>query len=239
MTEKRILVSTDNNALSTFKKDVTDVCDRSNELITLFHAFQKWERIKTIEAAEELMSDPQKAFDAAIIRNVQVTASGLTVDPEQAALLFNVSRSEFLNLCAGLSIPDDSQCVPCQQVKIRKGKRVISLNEFNRYRDYLTFTTAGFFTVNTTAVDADLDRFNYYISTPEEVEIYNLYHDTVKLLNRITELSPITPAERQTIKTALKLHLSEGHAGSFMVNTETLKNAINKLKYQNNGTNGN
>jgi len=235
MTEKRILVSTDNNALSTFKKDVTDVCDRSNELITLFHAFQKWERIKTIEAAEELMSDPQKAFDAAIVRNVQVTASGLTVDPEQAALLFNVSRSEFLNLCAGLSIPDDSQCVPCQQVKIRKGKRVISLNEFNRYRDYLTFTTAGIFSVNQSKVDADLDKFSTYAESAEELSLCTLHHDLVNILNEYTSLYPISSTDRLAIKGALKLHLTNGGDGLFMVNTETLKNAINKLKYTNHG----
>ncbi len=232
MTEKRILVSTDNNALSTFKKDVTDVCDRSNELITLFHAFQKWERIKTIEAAEELMSDPQKAFDAAIIRNVQVTASGLTVDPEQAALLFNVSRSEFLNLCAGLSIPDDSQCVPCQQVKIRKGKRVISLNEFNRYRDYLTFTTAGIFTVNTEAVDNSLDKFSTYATTSEEIERYALFNDLVQMLNRWDAVYPLSGSDKLEVKKIFGLHLSRGGEGDFMINPITLTKAVQSIKYQ-------
>jgi len=232
MTEKRILVSTDNNALSTFKKDVTDVCDRSNELITLFHAFQKWERIKTIEAAEELMSDPQKAFDAAIIRNVQVTASGLTVDPEQAALLFNVSRSEFLNLCAGLSIPDDSQCVPCQQVKIRKGKRVISLNEFNRYRDYLTFTTAGIFSVNQSKVDADLDKFSTYAESEAEIERYALFNNLVQMLNKWDAVYPLSGSDKLEVKRIFGLHLSKGGDGDFMINPITLTNAIQSIKYQ-------
>jgi len=232
MTEKRILVSTDNNALSTFKKDVTDVCDRSNELITLFHAFQKWERIKTIEAAEELMSDPQKAFDAAIVRNVQVTASGLTVDPEQAALLFNVSRSEFLNLCAGLSIPDDSQCVPCQQVKIRKGKRVISLNEFNRYRDYLTFTTAGIFSVNQTKVDAALDKFSTYAESAEEIELHNHFTALVEMLNKHDSMYTLPNPEKKTIANTLHLHLTEAYQGAFMLDVQYLSNEIGKLKYQ-------
>jgi len=232
MTEKRILVSTDNNALSTFKKDVTDVCDRSNELITLFHAFQKWERIKTIEAAEELMSDPQKAFDAAIVRNVQVTASGLTVDPEQAALLFNVSRSEFLNLCAGLSIPDDSQCVPCQQVKIRKGKRVISLNEFNRYRDYLTFTTAGIFSVNQSKVDADLDKFSTYAESEAEIERYALFNNLVQMLNKWDAVYPLSGSDKLEVKRIFGLHLSKGGDGDFMINPITLTNAIQSIKYQ-------
>ena len=231
MTDK-VLISTDNNALSTFKKDVTDVCDRSNELITLFHAFQKWERIKTIEAAEELMSDPQKAFDAAIIRNVQVTASGLTVDPEQAALLFNVSRSEFLNLCAGLSIPDDSQCVPCQQVKIRKGKRVISLNEFNRYRDYLTFTTAGIFSVNQTKVDAALDKFSTYAESAEEIELHNHFTALVEMLNKHDSMYTLPNPEKKTIANTLHLHLTEAYQGAFMLDVQYLSNEIGKLKYQ-------
>ena len=231
MTDK-VLISTDNNALSTFKKDVTDVCDRSNELITLFHAFQKWERIKTIEAAEELMSDPQKAFDAAIIRNVQVTASGLTVDPEQAALLFNVSRSEFLNLCAGLSIPDDSQCIPCQQVKIRKGKRVIGLNEFNRYRDYLTFTTAGIFSVNQTKVDAALDKFSTYAESAEEIELHNHFTALVEMLNKHDSMYTLPNPEKKTIANTLHLHLTEAYQGAFMLDVQYLSNEIGKLKYQ-------
>jgi len=231
MTEKRILVSTDNNALSTFKKDVTDVCDRSNELITLFHAFQKWERIKTIEAAEELMSDPQKAFDAAIVRNVQVTASGLTVDPEQAALLFNVSRSEFLNLCAGLSIPDDSQCVPCQQVKIRKGKRVISLNEFNRYSQYLNFNS-GVFSVDQTKVDAALDKFSTYAESEAEIERYALFNNLVQMLNKWDAVYPLSGSDKLEVKRIFGLHLSKGGDGDFMINPITLTNAIQSIKYQ-------
>ena len=233
MTEK-ILISTDNNAINEFKRSVTATAEAASSLIELYHTFQPWKRITTVEDFITLATDPADYFDSTLLDNVEFKARGVTPDPARLAELIGIHRSSFLNLCSGLNIPDEDNCQPCGKVRIKRGQRAISLSEFNRYRDYLTFD-AGTFTVNTEAVDADLDRFNYYISTPEEVEIYNLYHDTVKLLNRITELSPITPAERQTIKTALKLHLSEGHAGSFMVNTETLKNAINKLKYTNHG----
>ena len=232
MTQK-LLISTDRNGIAEFQKAVQGTCDAANSLISIFNEFQSYEVITTEEQFSALLADPGSYFDAVLLSHVKLDTGGRKPDPAVLASLVGLHRDEYLNAVSGMPLVMDD-CPECQRAKVKPGKRAISKHEFSVYRDYLTFN-AGFFTVNTTAVDADLDRFNYYISTPEEIEIYNLYHDTVKLLNRITELSPITPAERQTIKTALKLHLSEGHAGSFMVNTETLKNAINKLKYSNHG----
>jgi len=232
MTQK-LLISTDRNGIAEFQKAVQGTAEAANQLIQVYEAFQPWEKVTSLDQFTELVSDPKKYFDDTIVVNVHVTARGLTVDPEQAARLFNISRDLYNNAVSGMPLVMDD-CPECQRAKVKPGKRAISKHEFSAYRDYLTFD-AGTFTVNSEAVDSSLDKFNFYISTPEEIAIYNLYHDIVKLLNQITELSPITPAERETIKTALKLHLTEGHQGSFMVNNETLKNAINKLKYTNHG----
>ena len=231
MTQK-LLISTDRNGIAEFQKAVQATCDSANNLIELYHTFQPWKRIRTVEDFISLASDPADFFDSTLLDNVEIKAAGVTPDPGRLAELIGIRRAEFLNLCSGLNIPDEDNCPPCGKVRIKRGQRAISLSEFNRYRDYLTFTTAGIFSVNQSKVDADLDKFSTYAESAEELSLCTLHHDLVNILNEYTSLYPISSTDRLAIKGALKLHLTNGGDGLFMVNTETLKNAINKLKYQ-------
>jgi len=230
MEKQRILISTDNGRISEFKKAVTTTADAANNLIELYNTFNLWERIDTEEAFLKLVADPKQYFDDTLLRNIQINTGGKAPNPEVLASLVGVHRDEFLNATAGLPLTS-ADCEPCRKIaKQIPGRKAISKYQFDEYKSYLIFNSRQF-TVDVAKVDADLDKFNFYISTPEEIEVYNLYHDTVRLLNQLTALSPIGTAERETIKTALKLHLSQGHQGDFMVNVESMKNAINKLKY--------
>jgi len=234
--QKRILISTDNNGIATFKKSVQSTADEANSLIELYTSFQPWQRITTVEDFITLVTNPADYFDSTLLANVEFKAKGVTPDPGRLAELIGIHRAEFLNLCSGLNIPDTDNCPPCGKVRIKRGVRAISLYTFEQYRDYLLFT-AGTFSVNQEAVDGSLDRFNAYAESPEEIEIYNLHFDFVKILNEFIRLYPISLTQTHAVKEAFRLHLTRGGEGDFVVNTETLKNAINKLKYQSNEKN--
>ena len=235
MKTEKILISTDNGRISEFKKAVTTTADAANNLIELYNTFNLWERIDTEEAFLKLVAEPKQYFDDTLLRNIQINTGGKAPNPEVLASLVGVHRDEFLNATAGLPLTSDD-CEPCRRAKIKPGKRAISKYQFDEYKSYLIFNS-GQFTVDVAKVENSLDRFNFYISTEEEIAVYNLYHDTVRLLNQLTTLSPISTAQRETIKTALKLHLTRGGEGDFVVDPEALKSSINKLKYQSNEKN--
>lgn len=225
---KKILISTENNAQRQFVADVQATCEAANSLINLFNTFQPWTTISTIEQFEELVSNPQKYFDNTITVNVHVTARGLTVDPGQAAKLFNINRDEFLNLCAGLPIEMES-CKPCQQVRIKPGKQAVSKREFVAVKEYLNFT-AGLFEVDQEAVENSLDRFNVYAETEGQIAVYNRFTGLVDLLNEHTAKYPINSNDRMTIARAFHLQLTRGSEGDFRLNDEYLKNEIIYIK---------
>jgi hypothetical protein len=236
---EKILISTDTNGIATFKKSVQSTADEANSLIELYHAFQPWQRVTSQDQFITLVTNPADYFDSTLLNNVEFKAKGVTPDPARLAELIGIHRAEFLNLCSGLNIPDDGHCPPCGKVRIKRGVRAISLYTFEQYRDYLLFDAGSGFTVDQAKVDTDLDKFNFYAETEEEIAVYNLHHDLARLLNEFTALSPISTTEREAIKKALKFHLSQGHQGDFMVNVESMKNAIIKFKYYKNETDRN
>jgi len=230
METKRILISTDNGRISEFKKAVAGTAEACGSLVSIFNEFQSWERITTIEQFEKLVNDPGGYYDDLLLRSVQLNAGGRKADPAVLASLVGLHRAEYLNAVAGLPLTSED-CEPCRKIaKQIPGKKAVSKYQYEQYKSYLIFT-AGTFTVNQEAVDADLDKFNFYAETEEEIRVYRLHHDTVKMLNEYTALSPISTAQRETIKTALKLHLTEGGTGFFVVNPETLKTTLTKIKY--------
>jgi len=226
-----ILIYTDHNRISEFRKDVSDTADRSNELIDLFENLQTWKKIQSVDDFIELAVDPKTTFDDVIIANVQITAGSKKVNPEVAASLFDIPRSEFMNLVAGIPIIDDT-CIPCQKLKIRKGQRSIHINEFNRFSRFLNFD--GRFSVNPTAVDEHIKTFSIYASTDQEIALYNHWMKLVTVLNEHVTKYPVNSSEMENIKRSLRLHLSKGDSGEFMTNPEILKNEIMLLKYRNN-----
>ena len=232
MTQK-LLISTDRNGIAEFQKAVQATCDAAISLISIFNEFQSYEVITTEEQFSALLADPGSYFDAVLLSHVKLDTGGRKPDPAVLASLVGLHRDEYLNAVAGLPLTSDD-CPECQRAKVIPGRKAISKYQFDQYRDYLLFS-AGFFTVNTTAVDADLDKFSTYAESAEELSLCTLHHDLVNILNEYTSLYPISSTDRLAIKGALKLHLTNGGDGLFMVNTETLKNAINKLKYTNHG----
>ena len=228
MTDK-VLISTDNNALSTFKKDVQAVCDRSNELITLFGLFQSYESITAEEQFQKLLAAPGSYFDEVLLRHVKLDTGGRKPDPAVLASLVGLHRDEYLNAVAGLPLTSDD-CPECQRAKVIPGRKAISKYQFDQYRDYLLFS-AGIFTVNADAVDNSLDKFSTYATTPEEIERYALFNDLVQMLNRWDAVYPLG-GDKLEVKKIFGLHLSRGGEGDFMINPITLTNAIQSIKYQ-------
>ena len=235
--QKRILISTDNNGIATFKKSVQSTADEANSLIELYHAFQPWQRVTSQDQFITLATNPADYFDSTLLAHVEIKAKGVTPDPARLAELIGIHRAEFLNLCSGLNIPDTDNCPPCGKVKIKRGQRAISLYTFEQYRDYLLFDVGSGFTVDVAKVDGSLDRFNTYATTEAEIEIYNLHFDFVKILNEFIRLYPISLTQTHAVKEAFRLHLTRGGEGDFVVNPEALKSSINKLKYQSNEKN--
>ena len=230
MTEK-VLISTDNNALSTFKKDVQAVCDRSNELITLFGLFQSYESITAEEQFQKLLAAPGSYFDEVLLRHVKLDTGGRKPDPAVLAQLVGLHRDEYLNAVAGLPLTSED-CEPCRKIARQiPGRKAISKYQFDQYRDYLLFS-AGIFTVNTEAVNNSLDRFSTYAETPAEIERYALFNDLVQMLNRWDAVYPLSGSDKLEVKKIFGLHLSRGGEGDFMINPITLTKAVQSIKYQ-------
>jgi len=229
MTQK-LLISTDRNGIAEFQKAVQGTAEAANQLIQVYEAFQPWEKVTSLDQFTELVSDPKKYFDDTIVVNVHVTARGLTVDPEQAARLFNISRDLYNNAVSGMPLVMDD-CPECQRAKVKPGKRAISKHEFSSYREYLTFD-AGSFSVNHEAVDSSLDRFNVYATTEAEIELYNHFTALVELLNKHDSMYTMPNPEKKQIANTLHLHLTEAYQGAFMLDVLYLTKAIQSLKYQ-------
>jgi hypothetical protein len=230
MTQK-LLISTDRNGIAEFQKAVTATAEAASSLIELYHTFQPWKRIRTVEDFISLASDPADFFDSTLLDNVEIKAAGVTPDPGRLAELIGIHRAEFLNLCSGLNIPDEDNCQPCGKVRIKRGQRAITLSEFNRYSQYLNFNS-GVFSVDQTKVDAALDKFSTYAESEEEIELHNHFTALVEMLNKHDSMYTLPNPEKKTIATALHLHLTEAYQGAFMLDIQYLSKEISKLKYQ-------
>jgi hypothetical protein len=56
------------------------------------------------------------------------------------------------------------------------------------------------------------------------------FGDLVDILNRHSENYQLNNSQKQSIAGSLRLHLTEAISGQFMVNSETVKNEILKLR---------
>lgn len=225
---KKILIYQDKNGADTFRREVTETCEAATQLIQAYEAFQPWNKVKTIQDFIELVSDPKKAYDDAIITNVGITAKGMTVDPAQAARLFNLHRDEYLNLVDGMPLTSDD-CIPCQRVKVRPGKTAISKRAFESYAQYLNFKD-GTFSVNQEAVEASMSRYNVYAVSELEKGVYNDHLQLVEMLNAWDKKYYIPDNAKEQLKKTFGLYLSQGSSGHFMMNPEAVIKSIQILK---------
>jgi len=230
MKTEKILITVDRNGISEFQKSVQGTCDAANSLISIFNEFQSYEVITAEAQFQMLLADPGSYFDAVLLRHVKLDTGGRKPDPAVLASLVGLHRDEYLNAVAGLPLTSDD-CPECQRAKVIPGRKAISKYQFDQYRDYLLFS-AGIFTVNTEAVDADLDRFNVYATTPAEVALYEHFTGLVEILNKHDAMYTLPNPEKKTIANTLHLHLTEAYQGAFMLDIQYLSKEISKLKYQ-------
>lgn len=226
--ETKVLVFRDTKRADQLRDTVAEVADRCNELTDLFNAFQPWVRINSVSEFEKLVNDPGKFFDETIVANVQVNGGGRSVNPEAAAALFDISRAEFLNICAGIPV-NDPECRPCQKMRMKAGQRIVTVHTFNAYKEYLEFAD-GLFSINPDALEQAAGRFLIYADSPAQLAIVSHFDEICKALNSHLKLFGMT--DQKTVANALKLHLSEGMSGNFMPDRSYLVNQILTLKQQ-------
>lgn len=231
MTHTKIKIYEDKNAATAFTNEVAEVCDASNSLISLFNNFQPWLKVTTLEQWQGLVSDPAKFYDDTLLQNVKVQAVGVKPNPEKLAELVGLRRAEYLNLTKGLPLVD-TDCPECQRVKVTKGKTAISKRSYEAYSQYLIFNS-GTFSVDQSKVDADLDKFNTYAVSEDEIKTYEMFTALVETLNRWDKVYPFSGGDKLEVKRIFGLMLSRGHEGIYQLNPEKVNAAINQLKYEN------
>ncbi len=227
MTDNRILIYADRNGAEAFRREVSETAAACNSLINIFQAFQDWERITTIEMFAALVTDPGRHFDNVLLRNVRLDTGGRKPDPDVLAQLVGLHRGEYLNAVGGLPLTS-SDCEPCRRAKVIPGRRAVSVRTYEAYSQYLTFS-AGSFSVNIEAVEAATERYNYFATSPQEIERYRMFTSLVQTLNQWDAVFPFSGADKLTIKKIFNLHLTKADTGEFMLNTEDVKNKLMRL----------
>jgi len=237
---EKILIYVEEQKKRDFNKSIDECCDECNSLIQVFDTFVTFdnEKIRSIEAFESLCQDPKSYFDGCVLRNIHLSA-GKQVNVEVACQLFNIRRTEYLNMTDGLPIVDPD-CEPCNKVaKVTKGRRAIRISQYNQYKDFLIFTKHNQFAVDQSAVDDYVQRFDVFAESIDQVDMFTHYKDLVNILNIHATKFGLNNTERQAIAKALHLTLTRGSEGDFATNVLYLKNEIQKLQYYESRTKSN
>ena len=219
----------DRSGAVAFEKSVIETAERCNDLIQIFENFQEWQKINTFDDWLDLVSDPKAYFDKVLFSNVDLKITGARLpDPAVLAKLLAVERDSFMNLVAGFPIADPD-CVPCQKMKIRKGTIAIRPEHFQLYENYLIFNS-GNFTINEETIAIHKDSFKVFADTPAKMEIINFWQSLCDTLNLYHEKYHISADNKVLISKALKLQLSEGTEGRFIVNNQAVSLEILNTK---------
>lgn len=220
-----IKVFTDHKAAADFQTRVEGAAQRSNDLLSIWHEFQPFHRCTDIETFEQIASAPGAMFDAVLIDAVQMTVKGgLKPSAEQVAKLYNIDRENFYNLCEGRAVKLET-CAPCQRAKAKPGKTSISLAEFRKYEPYLIFDE-GEFIINTETLEEHQKQYDFYATSPAQLNIVKHYDDLTAILNKHCSEYEVTDRVKETIATSFHLLLSNGISGDFVTDPEYIKNAI-------------
>lgn len=220
----------DKKKAAEFETAVETTATRANQLIRIWDEFMPFIKCDNLEMFEKICAAPGLTFDRVLIDNVAMSAAGdLRPSPDQVAKLFNIDRINFYNLCEGRTVKLET-CAPCQRAKVKPGKTAISLGEFRKYAQFLTFTERNEFIVNRAALDEYKKRFEIYATSPRQLAIYNHFEDLVQLLNLHCAEYPINNSDKERIAVALNLQLSKGITGDFITNSEYVKNLITAMQ---------
>ena len=225
---EKVLIFSDRHKRATFEKAVNEAIADSNTLINIFEEFQPFMRIFSLENAEMLINDPGALFDHLLIQNIEIKAApGMAADPGQLARLFNLERDAFLNVTAGKQIQMEN-CKPCQKMKLKPGKAVISPERYAAYKAFMNFAE-GEFTINEEAVRKHEEAFDTYASTPQQLQTVSHYHDLVRILNLHDAKYPIQSTHKEMLTKIFSLDIEHPpFNGAFLINSEHLKNLISR-----------
>lgn len=234
MKTERILIYEDKGKKTDFIKSVNNAMQKANDLIQTYNEFQSWEVITTIQAFESLYSDPLGEFDKTLLANIDIKAKGnKQPDPSVLSALFQIDRPGFME-ATGQSEPiKDADCPDCQKkTQSIKVKNIKSNAEFYQYAEFLLFIN-GSFQLNNKAIIEHCDIFNIYAESPEQIALFNHWQGLCDTLNTHNKKYPIGGADVDRIAKVLKLQLSNGSSGNFVINNISLSEQIKYLK--NNG----
>jgi hypothetical protein len=201
--EKQLLF-TDRNAQQELQKDVEKTQQRANSLIRLFESFQPWVKVTTPEIWMQLVSDPAKFYDDALLSHTNLSAGGLMADPSVVAKLFSLNRDGFI------------------------GEKAISLHEWNRVEKFLLFQN-GVFEINNTALQLEKEKYKIYIENEEQQEVVSHWTELCRVLNEHHEKSYIGRNELQQIAMLCKFRFVPD-TGKVYINEENIRFEILKLR---------
>jgi hypothetical protein len=224
--KNKVLIYEDRNSATAFEKSVIDTAERCNSLIETFENFQDWKKITTLQDWLELVDNPKDYFDKILIASVNLSTGGRQADPSILASLVQIDRESYLNLTAGMPVSEG--CKPCQKMKLKKGKSAITLSHYQQFENYLIFNSG--FTINEETIATKLEGFKTFADTPARIEIVTFWTNLVKTLNQYHDRYHITDEDKRLIGKSLKLQLSQGTAGNFIINNQTLSYEIQNIK---------
>jgi hypothetical protein len=201
---EQILIYTDRARTMNFEQSVEQVAERSNQMTDLFHEYQDFRRIETYDDFLELLRDPVAMFDTALVTSADLKTMGrkLKPDPERVAELFGIDRDNYI-------------------IQTNEG---ITYDEFIGYNDYLTFDN-GRICVNDLKVKEKIKQFQYYASTPGQVQSMKHFQELVKVLNRHFNLGFCGPALLKQMSNLLGFRYDESEF-RILLNEETLINLL-------------
>jgi hypothetical protein len=225
MKDKKILIFKESGKQANFLKDVNEVKDIANSLIELYNSKQPWGRIETITDFESLYSNPLAMFDKTLLANIDISATGGRLpDPKTLAELFKIDRAGFMEEI-GQSEPEED-CPGCKKrPQTIKVARIKISAKFYQYAEYLYFIN-GTFVLNDEAIKLHLDTLNVYAETDEQLKFYNHWVELCEMLNRHDKIHGINISGKQQTASALRVQLSEGMSGKFVINNMALAEQI-------------
>ncbi len=227
--EAKVLIFHDVNKESDFFTKVDTVAERANALCNIFESFQSWKRITTLEEFEWLIRDPAAAFDEVLTKSVKISVEGdIPVVPEQLALMLGIDRVNYMNILEGRIVTSD--CTACKKIRYKQVPRVITVQEYEKHKAYLTFTSGGFI-ADEAALEASQERFRVYAETPKQLDILKHWEELVRIINEHDKRYGFNTTDKVIMSKAFHLLLSRGMEGEFQLNKEYIKNDILKLQY--------
>lgn len=231
---KKVLIFTDTHKQTDFENSIEVTQSEANRLIDLFHNFQPWNKIKTIEDFEALCSDPLGLFNRTLQNNsgVNIQATGGKLpNPEMVAKMLDIDLPSFTLIVKGQKIEPGS-CKQCNKTPkvIKQGQGVISFQTYKKYQEYLIFDK-GRFSINENAVSQKKESFQVFAETPEQIKVWNHWNDLCDMLNDSAKKGYIGSDVLDKIPGLFKNRITHSYqAGKLSVDIQSLIFEIQNIK---------